>query len=83
MKCTVISVPVALLWNRRIALKMKLILIGLFSMTVLVMCIAIIRVTVVSSKDKPSDITWLYFWSDIELTMGMSTFIPCALGSSH
>jgi hypothetical protein len=54
---------------------MKIILIGLFSMTVLVMCIAIIRVAVVSTKDTPSDISWLYFWSDIELTMGTSPFI--------
>jgi hypothetical protein len=53
---------------------MKMILIGLFSMTVLVMCIAIIRVAVVSTKDTPSDISWLYFWSDIELTMGTSPF---------
>ncbi|EDN97546.1 predicted protein [Sclerotinia sclerotiorum 1980 UF-70] len=35
------------------------------------MAIAIIRVTVVSSKNKPSDLSWLYFWSNIELVVAL------------
>ena len=51
-------------------------MIGLFSLTVLIMAIAIIRVTVVSSKNVPSDMTWLYFWTNIELFVGKFVYLP-------
>ncbi|TVY13590.1 hypothetical protein LARI1_G008027 [Lachnellula arida] len=40
-------------------------------MTVLIIAILIIRVAVVSTKDVTSDMTWLYFWSNIELIIAL------------
>ena len=41
---------------------------AVFSVTVVVMVVAIVRVAVVFSTEKSADITWLYFWSSIEMT---------------
>ena len=79
----VISIPTALLWNMKMPLRRKLVLIGIFSMTILVIAVSIIRVTEVYSKNMPSDISWLFFWSDIELAMGMTLSSSYALFSSR
>lgn len=59
-----------MLWNVRIPLKQKLGLIGIFSLTVVVMVFAVIRVVVVSGYSKQADVTWLYFWTNLEMTIG-------------
>ena len=65
----VILIPVRLLWNVQISLRKKLALTGLFSITVIIMLFAIIRVVVVSSDSHRLDQTWLYLWSSVEQTV--------------
>lgn len=71
--CTVITVPVSMLWKVQISLRQKLALAGIFSITVFVMIFAIIRVVVISSQSDQPDQTWLYTWSAIEQAVGKST----------
>lgn len=60
-----------MLWNVRIPLRQKLILIGIFSVTVVVIIIAIIRVIIVKPENEDIDISWLYVWSGVEVSTGM------------
>lgn len=60
-----------ILWKTRITFTKKLILLSVFSVTIIVMAIAIIRVVVNTSLDEPVDISWLYLWSFIEMGTGM------------
>lgn len=59
-----------ILWKTRITFTKKLILLSVFSVTIIVMAIAIIRVVVNTSLDEPVDISWLYLWSFIEMGTG-------------
>ena len=59
-----------MLWNVRIQMRKKLALIAIFSVTIVVMVVSIIRVTVVHSANENVDISWLYFWSNIEMNTG-------------
>ncbi|GKZ57625.1 hypothetical protein CBS63078_6367 [Aspergillus niger] len=71
----ILSIPVLILWKTRITFTKKLILLSVFSVTIIVMAIAIIRVVVNTSLDEPVDISWLYLWSFIE--MGTAIIISC------
>lgn len=66
----VISIPVRMLWNVRLPLRQKLLLMIIFSLTVIVMIVSIIRVTIVGSSTQQPDISWVYFWSNIEMSTG-------------
>lgn len=66
----VISIPVRMLWNVRLPLRQKLLLMTIFSLTVIVMIVSIIRVTIVGSSTQQPDISWVYFWSNIEMSTG-------------
>ncbi|KAL4793873.1 hypothetical protein BDV19DRAFT_390854 [Aspergillus venezuelensis] len=48
-------------------LRKKLVLLILFSMTLLIMAVAIIRVAVNTSSDRTLDITWLNLWCSVEV----------------
>ncbi|KAI9664062.1 MAG: hypothetical protein M1821_007553 [Bathelium mastoideum] len=67
----IISIPVLLLWNVRIPPRQKLILMAIFSVTVVVMVFSIVRVAVVANSKKNVDISWLYLWSNIEVTVAI------------
>ncbi|PYI05541.1 hypothetical protein BO78DRAFT_398059 [Aspergillus sclerotiicarbonarius CBS 121057] len=71
----ILSIPVLILWNTRITFQKKLILLSVFSVTVVVMIVAIIRVVINTSLDVSVDISWLYFWSFVE--MGTAIIISC------
>ncbi|RAQ62926.1 hypothetical protein COH20_011456 [Aspergillus flavus] len=71
----VLSIPILILWNTRISLRKKLILFSVFSATILVMVVAIIRVVVNNSLNSSVDIGWLYLWSFVE--MGTGIIIAC------
>lgn len=68
---TVITVPIIMLWNVHVSWGKKLALIGIFSLTIIVIIVSIIRVTVVTSKTASADVTWLYLWGSIEMAVGM------------
>lgn len=67
-----------MLWRVRISLRRKLGLAGIFSLTVFIMIIAIVRVTVMYGHRAQADGTWLWTWSSIEVTVGM-----CSQKSFH
>lgn len=68
-----------MLWNVRLPLRQKLLLMTIFSLTVIVMVVSIIRVAIVGSSTRSStqqpDISWVYFWSNIEMSTGKSLFL--------
>ena len=68
-----------MLWNVRIPLKQKLGLIGIFSLTVVVMIIAIVRVVAVNKLSKQADPSWLYFWTNLEMIIGEQRLLKSPL----
>lgn len=62
-----------ILWNVQVSWHRKLALYAIFGLTVFVMIVSIVRVTLVgpvnASIAKNQDITWLYFWSNIEISV--------------
>ncbi len=71
----VITVPILMLWNVHISWKKKLALIGLFSLTIIVIIFSIVRVAVVTSRKSQADVTWLYMLSNIEMAGCTSTHL--------
>ncbi|KAF7889869.1 uncharacterized protein EAF02_002284 [Botrytis sinoallii] len=62
----IITIPVAILWKVKITPRHRMALYGLFSLTVITMAFAIIRVAVVTAASRQPDSSWLYMWSAIE-----------------
>lgn len=58
-------------WKARIKRQQKLGLGAVFSLTVITMVFAIVRVAAVSSYGVQPDPSWLWLWSAIEMSMGM------------
>lgn len=60
-----------MLWRVQLSFRRKLGLAGIFSLTVFIMIIAIVRVAIVYDDDRAqADGAWLYTWSMIEQTVG-------------
>lgn len=68
---TVILVPLNMLWRVQISLRRKLGLAGIFSLTVFIMIVAIVRVEVIKDKQAQADTTLLWTASSIEQIVGM------------
>ncbi|KAI1287577.1 hypothetical protein F5Y03DRAFT_405492 [Xylaria venustula] len=71
----IISIPFGVLWNVRIPLKKKIFLLGVFSLTVIIIITSIIRVVLVmgvGAATRVSSIDWLYLWSNIEAGIAIS-----------
>lgn len=69
----VTSIPIAMLWNIKINIRQKLALAGIFSLTVITMIFAIVRIAVITSQSRATlDQSWLYLWSAIEASVGMA-----------
>lgn len=73
--CLIITIPIALLWNAKMTRRQKILLMVIFSLSLVVMVIAVIRVALVNSSQHLPDITWLFFWSNLEMTT--SIIIAC------
>ena len=67
----VITVPIIMLWNARISQKQKMALMSIFSLTIIVIIVSIVRVALASSPNKNIDTVWLFMWNTIELAVGM------------
>lgn len=74
--------PVLMLWIVQVAWKKKLALIGVFSLTIIVMIFAIVRVALVTSNTTQLDITWLCMWSNIEMAVCTSSKVPHSVSPS-
>ena len=62
-----------MLWTVQINLRQKMGLIGIFSLTIIVIAFAIARGALVITYSNIPDESWLYMWSAIEQTVGMSS----------
>ena len=72
----VLSLPFMIVWHVKIPPRKKFVLLTVFSLTVVVMVVAIVRVAVVNSPTKNPSISWLYLWSSIEMTTCMCWTFP-------
>ncbi|RAH63771.1 uncharacterized protein BO66DRAFT_444629 [Aspergillus aculeatinus CBS 121060] len=71
----ILSIPTLIVWNVRISLTKKLILLGIFAASMVIVAVAIIRVVTNHALDHNMDMTWLWMWSFIE--MGTAIMISC------
>ncbi|KND94611.1 hypothetical protein TOPH_00772 [Tolypocladium ophioglossoides CBS 100239] len=74
----VMSIPLWILWNVQIPRQKKLLLAGIFSVTVFIMVVAVIRVVLVKGSTdqlQNASIDWLYMWSNVE--MGVAIIVAC------
>ena len=72
--------PICILWKVRINLLRKLQLTGLFSLVIITMIVAVVRVTVIVNRKSPTarqrvEFVGLYMWSFIEASVGLYFFI--------
>lgn len=58
-----------LLWNASIEVRKKLALTGIFSLTIFIISVSIVRVVLTTGGPK-LDLTWLLLWSGLEITVG-------------
>lgn len=77
----ILSIPVIILWNVQIPWRNKIVLFGVFSATMLIILISIIRVALVKGTQqqlKEPAIDWLYLWSAVEMaTCKEELFMHC------
>ncbi|OMP88825.1 hypothetical protein BK809_0005546, partial [Diplodia seriata] len=66
-------IPISMLWKVRISPKRKVGLAAVFSVIVITIVFAIVRVAVISSLTVQPDMSWLYMWSNIEIFAGMNS----------
>ncbi|RAL17658.1 uncharacterized protein BO97DRAFT_430613 [Aspergillus homomorphus CBS 101889] len=71
----ILSIPTLIVWNVRVSFTKKLILLGIFATTIIIVAVAIIRVVTNHALDHNMDMTWLWMWSFIE--MGTAIMISC------
>ncbi|KXG45691.1 uncharacterized protein PGRI_034580 [Penicillium griseofulvum] len=67
----ILSIPFLVLWRTKISLRKKLILLSIFSATIFIMIVAIIRVAVGMTYDRQINIDWLCFWSFVEVDVAI------------
>ncbi|CAD6588374.1 MAG: hypothetical protein ASARMPRED_003539 [Alectoria sarmentosa] len=66
----IILMSTNLLWNASIEIRKKLALTGIFSLTIFIIGVAIIRV-VLTTSGSGLDLTWLLLWSGLEMTVAI------------
>lgn len=65
------TIPVLLLWKVKMPLRQKLALMGIFSLAVIVMAIAIGRVAIIQTPDhRNADQIRLFIWANVEMGVG-------------
>ena len=61
-----------MLWPVQMSIRKKLALIGIFSLVIITMAIAVVRVAVINALTRQPDTSWSYMWSSIEQCIGKS-----------
>lgn len=72
-------IPISILWNVRIPWAKKAVFIGLFSLTLIIIAVAIVRAVNISATRQGTgqqDTTFLWLWSAIQASLGMQSLIP-------
>ncbi|KAK0744608.1 hypothetical protein B0T21DRAFT_389898 [Apiosordaria backusii] len=70
----ILAIPINIVWNLQIRWRKKLALVGLFSLTIITMAIAIVRITVLHTTRKEQgslDPVALIFWSLMEIDIAV------------
>lgn len=67
----VISIPILLLYRVRISLRQKLSLIGLLSLSIVMIAFAIIRVAAADTINGDIDSIWVVFWFQVETSVAV------------
>lgn len=68
------ALPLRLLWNLQINAKQKCALAGIFSLGVIIIIFAVVRVVETSATFNHVNPMWLALWSMIEASVGKSDF---------
>ncbi|MCJ1241299.1 hypothetical protein MMC14_009303 [Varicellaria rhodocarpa] len=71
----ILSLPVLGLWNVQISLRKKLALMGIFSLTIVTILFAIIRIAVEPNETASTDMVWLCLWAWVET--GVAVIVSC------
>ncbi|KAL4902930.1 hypothetical protein BDW74DRAFT_54639 [Aspergillus multicolor] len=71
----ILSIPSLIVWRTGLSIRKKLVLTAVFSATVFVMAVAIVRVTTVGLIDRFDRFSWVYLWCSIE--GGTAIIIAC------
>lgn len=69
----ILSIPFLVLRKVQIPLQKKAALFGIFSVTVFIMIVSVVRTTLVKGTQKhlqQASIDWLYFWYNVEMGVG-------------
>lgn len=62
-------IPFQMLWKVQIGIRQKIILASIFSLTIFIIVVAIVRISFILQNLGQSDATWLHVWTSIEQTM--------------
>ncbi|KAF2185494.1 hypothetical protein K469DRAFT_750266 [Zopfia rhizophila CBS 207.26] len=73
--CLIISIPIIMVRGLPLRLTKKLMLFGLFSLTIFTMVTALVRLLVVPKGEIGTDMTWSFTWSNVE--MSTSICVAC------
>ncbi|MCJ1314667.1 hypothetical protein MMC25_008349 [Agyrium rufum] len=71
----ILAIPINLLWNVRISIRQRLILIGVFSLTLFTMAVSLARVIVLLNESDQIDISFLFTWFVVE--QAVSIVVAC------
>ncbi|KAL4907729.1 hypothetical protein BDW74DRAFT_175509 [Aspergillus multicolor] len=71
----ILSIPMLILWRIQINLRKKILLTSIFSATVLIMTVAILRVTIVHFHHTVREVPWLWLWASVET--GTAIIVAC------
>ncbi|KAK8040134.1 hypothetical protein PG993_008545 [Apiospora rasikravindrae] len=75
----ILSIPFRMLWNVRIPLRKKVALLGVFSLTIVIMVVAIIRTAFVRGVgvgfgEQIASTEWLFLWSNVEASVALRLY---------
>jgi hypothetical protein len=70
-------IPFTILWKVRVSWRKKIVLAGIFSLTIFIVVCTILRVVLVQQKSVNGaiDVSWLFLWNKVELDTGKSHVI--------
>lgn len=63
------SIPMIMVWDLQLPMRKKLVLVGVFSLTVITMITALVRLLVVPKGAIGADLTWSFTWSNVEMSI--------------
>jgi hypothetical protein len=75
IESSVLVLPIHLLWDVKISVRQKLGLAGIFSLGIIIVVFAVVRVIVTNAVHTHVEPTWLGVWSALESSVGKSLMV--------